>query len=138
MKPRKCGDCTECCTALGVDELEKDNFTKCKHLCKERCGIYHRRPKSCSDFKCCWLAGLGHKNDRPDLIKAVFAISESKLGHVVHLYEMEEDSMNTPRVKKLTEALGHSLPVVVIRKDEKIIIPGPRLKELRNEFGTEL
>lgn len=54
---RKCGSCTLCCRLLPVPQLHKLAGTRCKyqrHSCG--CSIYPRRPDSCRDWMCRWLA----------------------------------------------------------------------------------
>ena len=71
VRGRKCGSCTQCCTALPV-ELVPGHFkpanVACEHLCSKGCGIYAKRPDPCSYWNCQWLisedtAGL----KRPDI-----------------------------------------------------------------------
>lgn len=70
---RPCGSCSVCCSALGIDELQKKAGPPCVHLRKpqfgdqHRCTIYDRRPIACSRFYCAWAFGLGPTNNgRPD------------------------------------------------------------------------
>jgi len=53
---RECGDCTLCCTLLGVRTLDKAPNVTCKH-CLDKCTIYPTRPDECKDFNCSWLLG---------------------------------------------------------------------------------
>lgn len=73
---RTCGDCTACCTVMGVDELDKAQWQPCAQM-RDRnddarrcggCSVYSDRPASCAAFKCLWLAGLilAREDDRPD------------------------------------------------------------------------
>lgn len=63
---RSCGDCTACCTALGVPELSKPATVRCPHVCESGCQRYRTRPKSCRKFKCLWLEGAFDEEHRPD------------------------------------------------------------------------
>ena len=62
MNFRPCEGCTECCTLLGVTDLEppKMRMLPCKHLSpdandgKPGCAVYVNRPHSCSGFACAW------------------------------------------------------------------------------------
>ena len=71
---RSCGECSACCTVVGVDDLPtpKGTWTRCDH---ERagggCSIYAERPRSCRRYQCAWLLGLGSDADRPDRIGIV-------------------------------------------------------------------
>lgn len=63
----KCGDCSLCCTVMGIHDLvpPKPMGVKCSNCFKMRlgsgpatygCGIYETRPESCSTYECVWLA----------------------------------------------------------------------------------
>lgn len=54
-KPRACGTCTACCTALAVTELDKAQDVECSHVKLHKCSIYDERPVSCRGFSCIWL-----------------------------------------------------------------------------------
>lgn len=53
-----CGDCTFCCRAMGVTELDKPENVWCTFVRRKPsgCSIYDERPKSCREFECYWLA----------------------------------------------------------------------------------
>jgi len=78
---RGCGDCTLCCTVLGVRtaDFEKPKYEKCPHECGS-CSIHATRPDPCATFECVWL----HSQDmsktmprhlRPDKCHVVIAPS---------------------------------------------------------------
>lgn len=88
---RTCGQCTACCTVLGIRELEKPAFQCCPNLAGagKGCGIYGGRPTSCRVYRCEWLdgararapgqrkspaaiAGLTARRDRPDRLGVIF------------------------------------------------------------------
>ena len=55
---RTCAGCDLCCTAMGVEEIEKGMGERCRHLTGEpgrSCGIYADRPPSCLTFACLWV-----------------------------------------------------------------------------------
>ena len=69
-KPRQCGDCQACCTALRIDsqpgyttrldngeDVAKPAGEKCRFLADHGCGIYEHRPAVCRKFACDWLQG---------------------------------------------------------------------------------
>ena len=63
-----CGNCTVCCMALRIIELDKEAGRYCKHcLPGKGCGIYATRPGICRSFLCGWrqVAQLGEAW-RPD------------------------------------------------------------------------
>lgn len=55
---RACGECTACCTVVGVGDMSppKPPGVACGHLCGSGCGIYADRPTSCAEYECGWLA----------------------------------------------------------------------------------
>lgn len=51
-----CGNCTYCCNAMKVRELDKPANTWCTHCRKgSGCTIYETRPESCRVYECLWL-----------------------------------------------------------------------------------
>lgn len=71
---RECGDCTVCCTILGVNEIGKLPQETCEHVCADKCAIYENRPHSCREFECLWLSGAipGDERRRPDNLGLMF------------------------------------------------------------------
>jgi len=76
---RKCGNCTECCTHIGIEETNSPPGVPCRHICSKGCAIYEDRPQACADVKCLWLNGEFSVNDRPDKSKMVVWVTTSKL-----------------------------------------------------------
>lgn len=70
MVKRSCGECKACCTVMGVEELSKDPYIPCKHLCSSGCGIYGSHPPSCKEFECVWrselIGEILREEERPD------------------------------------------------------------------------
>jgi len=54
-RPKRCGQCTLCCTVVPVAEIEKPRNSPCQHLAHGGCGIYAFRPRSCKTWSCAWL-----------------------------------------------------------------------------------
>jgi hypothetical protein len=120
-----CGECSACCTTLGVPELEKAPGERCKHLKPTGgCGIYDTRPASCRDFECMFLQVKMPTKFRPDKLKVV--ISGTKDGeklvfHQTHNYlprEAEEVLQKLVQERKQT--------VIVIPADQgtrKMLMP---------------
>ena len=85
---RRCGDCTLCCTVMGVDDypsMPKLPGVRCPDVCSRGCRIYLARPKSCREFACIWVQGGLPKEFRPDKIGVVFSTDETGerlLGHI--------------------------------------------------------
>lgn len=79
---RPCGTCYQCCITLGINSLHKRPGQACKHLSganlEGRCSIYTARPEACVKYFCCWAAGMGEEDWRPD-----------KSGVLVSAYEPE-------------------------------------------------
>lgn len=68
---RTSGECSACCTVVGVDDLPtpKATWTRCDHeQAGGGCSIYAERPTPCRRYKCAWLIGLGTEAERPDRI----------------------------------------------------------------------
>lgn len=87
---RRCGDCTACCTIMGVEDYQpepKKPGVACPDVCSRGCRRYATRPASCRDFACLWVQGGLPKWMRPDRIGIVFVGDdtdgrEALLGHV--------------------------------------------------------
>lgn len=73
-----CGECTVCCTVMGIEELRKPPGVPCKHLEPGKgCSIYGFRPQECRDFECLWLQTQAmpeplSKKMRPDKCGVMF------------------------------------------------------------------
>lgn len=67
---RSCGDCSACCTPLGIDNdgLRKPPGVPCHHLgpAGRGCTIYATRPTHCQRYLCGWRNGIGEDAHRPD------------------------------------------------------------------------
>lgn len=89
---RDCGDCTYCCTWMGVEPLAKRAGTPCPHLSglivdfekKEHrtrggCAIYaqQEQPSDCRNFYCTWRLGYGRKHSRPDRARLVAQVAQT-------------------------------------------------------------
>jgi hypothetical protein len=77
---RACGECSACCTVMGVDfdKYYKPPADRCKHQRKEGgCKIYKKRPESCRGFECTWLT-VEQMPDftRPDKLGVMFVHGE--------------------------------------------------------------
>lgn len=100
---RSCGECTACCTVLGVKEIKKHRGVTCPHLLQAPggagCGIYETRPQSCRDFKCWWLDGpLEPEEFRPDKIGIVVVRVYQDLAkrQMLTIYEVERGALLRP------------------------------------------
>jgi hypothetical protein len=127
---RRCGDCTACCTVLGVVELGKPAFTPCGS-CRTRppfgCAIYATRPAECATFRCGWLEGVGTNADRPDRSGVVLSVTKSEsLGmEIVQLHELRDGTTQTGRGAALLRLSLTGAPlVVVLRPDGRRTLHG--------------
>tara|TARA_R110002096_G_scaffold159345_2_gene325166 strand:- start:1164 stop:1859 length:696 start_codon:yes stop_codon:yes gene_type:complete len=104
-KEKTCGTCTACCIVLGVEELGKPYSAPCGHLCGQGCGIYRKRPRSCREYQCLWLADhiKGGEEFRPDNLGVLFNY-ELKNGRLeLGVYEIEHGAADKPIVLQLIE-----------------------------------
>lgn len=114
MTERRCGDCTGCCTALAVGDLDppKEMGVRCVHLVIGKgCGIYQTRPDSCRQYRCLWLDGDGsvtlRTKDRPDRIGVAFdAQVHKKHGLTVIARELRHGGLNDPRARSIIQTMG--------------------------------
>ena len=67
---RECGECTACCSLMGVDALAKCQGEDCAHADKG-CEIYEDRPSACREYSCEWKRGRFKDSERPDRIGIV-------------------------------------------------------------------
>lgn len=85
-----CGECTACCTILGVADLGKPYYTSCKSICPSGCSIYKDRPDGCKGFECVWRAGFLDgivDNGRPDNLGLMFDLESDDTGEWLSVYE---------------------------------------------------
>jgi len=89
---RECGNCTACCTAIGVHEIGKPFNRACNHIGGLGCRIYGKHPDSCRGYACGWLQGVGHPLiDRPDRLGAVIHASRDGDGFWVTVFFTRDD-----------------------------------------------
>lgn len=153
MAQRKCGDCTACCTLLGVPEMGKVKNTKCWHECKKGCAIFGKpeRPSGCSQFECLWLRGAFGPMDRPDKTGVVFTVTNpdtpidtpvGKFPQGIVAMEIFDGAASTVKVRKLIDKVNR-VPVLVVPpndKPRKLIVPAkapPQIEGLEVEADTE-
>jgi hypothetical protein len=114
---RVCGECVECCFALGVHEFGKVPFHACPHVRREGgCGIYASRPPSCAEFSCVWLQGQLEDEHRPDRVGIVLATADLYPDlQVLFAYVSRFDADKEQR--ELLSAIAQQIPIVVLRRD---------------------
>lgn len=113
---RECGSCTECCTVMGVPELNKADYSKCKHECG-KCDIYNQRPDSCRQFECGWLLGKLPQKHRPDKSKIVVYTDKSPdRVSVIFMAETVPNASNSKNGKEIVEYLQRYRAPILLRE----------------------
>lgn len=126
---RPCGDCSVCCTALGVPEVTEPGEA-CQHLTTERggCSIYRRRPKQCVAYQCLWRTGALTSFDRPDRVGFVLSVKVLLPGiRVLDCIEMREGAVDLrfDEVLAIAVHLGWVLGVKYLHTPEATFLYGP-------------
>lgn len=132
---RACGDCTACCTALGVDELKKPLWAVCEHVCVDGCGIYEARPASCRGFECLWLKGwFGLDQHRPDKLGLIFQMQrDRKLGPILVCWESWPLAASKDPGRWILDRLSKQRYVYIYPWGEQKhrVIVGPKIEQLK-------
>ena len=136
IEGRTCGECTACCTSLGVVELEKPLWQRCEHVCEAGCGIYPDRPRSCHDFVCLWLHGYFGKDERhrPDKCGLIFSMQKDrKLGSLLVVWESWPGAASKdPGLYILTRLSAERYVYLFPFGEAKFrTILGPKIQEIR-------
>lgn len=113
---RECGECSVCCTLLGVPELVKPRGQKCLHECGPKgCAIYEQRPKPCRDFNCLWRQGLFSEALRPDRLGVMFTVTNEKSRYgrqLTVVREVEEGAIE--RAMPILQVMAKEIVLVLI------------------------
>jgi Fe-S-cluster containining protein len=114
---RSCGGCTFCCTAAGINALEKPPMTRCRHLGRG-CTIYAQRPQACREFRCAWHLGNWDKRFRPDKVGAYvgFFLTDDHGCYAVVMADSKK--LNHRRFRQLLSRLDY-LPEIRVIYDDK-------------------
>ncbi len=131
-KSRPCGSCTVCCTVMGVVELSKPYYAKCKSE-NGKCTIYQDRPDSCRSFECGWRMNLFTTNDiklRPDNSGIVVSIDVDDNGEWLEIFESRKGALNAFKdfekfVDTVVENVGGLRGVRIYPFDVKIALKAP-------------
>lgn len=118
---RSCGNCTACCTVLGIDAIAKPPATRCPNLKAKGCGIYASRPSECAIYRCLWHVGaFGEDRDRPDrlglIIDAPEPMAETYLYRdipFVVVREVRPRASWEPRAARVLTPLAEKMVVVI-------------------------
>lgn len=126
----KCGECRACCRALGVAELDKPEWQRCKHVCKAGCGIYEARPESCVKYSCLWLLSQSETDPlpprlRPDRCGVIFDHMESmpENTYIARVAPGNQRDLRDPLVVKLMATLVDRGAEVIVRIGNKTSAP---------------
>jgi hypothetical protein len=104
---RRCGECTVCCHALAIPELQKPTNSPCQHL-GGRCTIYKQRPQRCRTYFCAWRNGIGEDEDRPDRGGLLLTAHESVAGFPPITFVVHEAWPNASRRPEATALLAQA------------------------------
>ncbi len=121
-KGRQCGECTACCTVLGVTELEKPAFTPCQH-CDAGCKIYPQRPKTCQTYSCSWKVGALPEEYHPLKCGVIIDTTNPLGAHTVR--EVYPGSSGTWRARQVIDFLSSQVVTIVVRGEQDRSILGP-------------
>jgi len=127
-KGRSCGQCNECCTALGVPEIQKTTFHTCSHVVEHKCDIYANRPEVCRIYKCAWLQDVLPGPERPDRVGVVIDRTQStlnlekRIGAVVYTARITRPG---PDADEVIRRLSVDNVVIIVDASDKRRIVGP-------------
>lgn len=101
---RTCGTCRVCCRLPDIPELSKPVSTWCRHIDLNQpqggCTIYEDRPRTCREYECAWLSGLGEEQDRPDRLGVMYQPVKMPDGSQgLAAVEAEDGAFDRPRVR---------------------------------------
>lgn len=107
---RSCGQCSECCTTLGVPAIGKAPGERCTAVePKGGCLIYTSRPTECQVFECLWLKGFSKPSSRPDRSGVLVEGQLTALGHTLVVRELREGALSTGKLLKELRGLKQGL-----------------------------
>lgn len=116
----QCGECTACCTVLGVKQLKKDSYVACDHICASGCAIYSSRPKECETYECFWRNASAPIHLRPDKLGVVLEATETSIGPAIVVRELwvgaSEDKLAEDFISLVSEMMQAF--VYVVRPDK--------------------
>lgn len=129
MSARTCGDCTACCTVMGVKSIDKPEGTPCSKLCKAGCSVYAERPDDCRDFSCVWLQDDGRvlrNMERPDRVGVMFDVTQegSKLGNALVARTVRPGAFLELAATRLIKKLARRTLIVLVDGERRGLV-GP-------------
>lgn len=135
-KPRACGTCSACCSALRIDELNKSPHVACDRLSavSKGCGRYAERPLSCARFRCAWLDGVLPAEMRPDRVGFIVWSTEALAEHKGMLVnECTPRAFSRPENMRFLKQLSAKHPLVLtpIRGAQAVVGPDGAAHKVR-------
>ncbi len=113
-KIRECGECQACCEVVGVDELGKGTWERCKFQCGTGCSEYEKRPHSCRAYYCAWKLGfIDGAERRPDKLGVVFDLREENGIGYLTAWEVKSGAFAEQAVKYLLGKIGEKARVAM-------------------------
>lgn len=116
---RSCDGCNLCCEILEVEEIAKDSWQKCTHMCSSGCDIYERKPQACSDWECAWLKGAVRYDQKPEKSGVVAWTSREIGGLTLYLASKSHvNPLDNLYFAELVEEWKKSGEIVAIAKED--------------------
>ncbi len=118
--PRKCGDCTFCCTFMTVTELSKNVGVTCELVCESGCSVHEKKPAECGSYLCWWRDPYNkfelREDDRPDKIGLSFHVERDlRHGGVVICARVDSPRrVQVGRSRKLIEKVSKTYGAVAV------------------------
>ena len=116
-----CGDCSACCTHLlipagDVGPGRKPAGIPCRNSTAAGCRVYGRRPKTCVDFACAWLADTNWPESwRPDHSGLLCLRAEIEPGiPAAAVYELRPGALQPTVAAEILTELKHTTMVIAI------------------------
>jgi hypothetical protein len=117
---RRCGNCTACCTAIGVPSIGKEPWEDCRHRTDHNCAAFKTAPPECREFECAWKLGAFRVKDRPDRLGLVIwgiQLEHPKVGKHFQVHVTREGAEDRERGRRIIVALLSQAPVAIVRRD---------------------
>jgi len=134
-KNRQCGECSLCCKAVAVQDLNKPAGQWCAHFSRGHgCTIYSDRPQSCRAFNCHWLLDETMGDEwYPRQCKMVVQATEAAL--LVHVDPgTHQPWRREPYLSKLVVLAGQLVEqgrmVLVLEQGHSILLLPDRIVDL--------
>lgn len=119
---------------MAISEIKKPVGEWCPH-CKPGaggCQIYEKRPTSCHDFACFWLAGVMPEDARPDKIRAMLTMADPENSNVITMWVDSIERM-TKEARAAADNLvkaGHIVVLAEGKAKRKAMLPADMMEDL--------